>query len=314
MGPLLPEDCFEDEVYDPVDGVCYLACEVDDSCEAADTAFQRWLEAFAANLSGFIAGEEAPEYVLISYDVAGNRLTNPELGESYSRREDRLQADRAAHLEMWQEFTALIPASYRQDIAGFSVFIDGVEGTFAYVEPDEADPTRWVLALDIIDARDAEEQLHTLIHEFGHILTLNDRQVPFDEGAYYAEDDFEYQEIAAACRTYFTGEGCSEAHSYIYLFYVRFWPEIADEHAFIAPDDEEALYDFYEQYADQFVSDYAATDPTEDIAESWTQFVLHPKPAGMTIADQKVRFFYEFPELVELRRQILGRLYADARR
>ena len=63
---MLPEDCFEDEVYDPVDGVCYLACEVDDSCEGADAGFQGWLEAFAANLSGFIAGEEtAGQYFMV---------------------------------------------------------------------------------------------------------------------------------------------------------------------------------------------------------------------------------------------------------
>ncbi len=51
--------------------------------------------------------------------------------------------------------------------------------------------------------------------------------------------------------------------------------------------------------------EYAATNPVEDIAESWTEFVMRPKPIGTTIADQKEQFFYEYPELVKIRREIL---------
>ena len=65
------------------------------------------------------------------------------------------------------------------------------------------------------------------------------------------------------------------------------------------------VHEFYAKYPDQFVSEYAATNPVEDIAESWTEFVMRPKPTGTSIADQKVQFFYEYPELVETRRQIL---------
>jgi hypothetical protein len=48
-----------------------------------------------------------------------------------------------------------------------------------------------------------------------------------------------------------------------------------------------------------------AANPPEDIAESWTEFVLRPKPVGASIAEQKALFFYEFPELVQTRREIL---------
>jgi hypothetical protein len=70
----------------------------------------------------------------------------------------------------------------------------------------------------------------------------------------------------------------------------------------------ERLNKFYEKYQDQFVSDYAAANPGEDIAESWTYFILAPKPHGSTIAEQKILFFYEYPELVDLRQQILTNL------
>ena len=62
------------------------------------------------------------------------------------------------------------------------------------------------------------------------------------------------------------------------------------------------------------MTDYAATNPGEDIAESWTHFVINDKPSGDSIADQKVRFFYDYPELVELRDKIRARLYSGNRR
>ena len=50
------------------------------------------------------------------------------------------------------------------------------------------------------------------------------------------------------------------------------------------------------------------TSPAEDIAESWSYFVLKPRPTGNTIADQKVLYFYDFPELITLREQIARNL------
>jgi hypothetical protein len=63
---------------------------------------------------------------------------------------------------------------------------------------------------------------------------------------------------------------------------------------------------FYEKYKSRFVREYASTNPVEDIAESWTAFILRPTPQNDTVADQKINFFYKFPELVELRYQIIN--------
>ncbi|HKJ37827.1 MAG TPA: hypothetical protein VJ972_03565, partial [Anaerolineales bacterium] len=78
-----------------------------------------------------------------------------------------------------------------------------------------------------------------------------------------------------------------------------------------AEDDEtyyEMLDDFYYKYEDQFISSYAATTLEEDIAESWSFFVLAPKPQPSSIANEKVLFFYDYPELVQLREEILNNL------
>ena len=73
----------------------------------------------------------------------------------------------------------------------------------------------------------------------------------------------------------------------------------------------ERLDDFYYKYQDQFLTDYAATHPAEDIAESFSFFVFSEMPAGDTIAEQKILFFYNYPELVALRTNILGNLCAS---
>jgi hypothetical protein len=53
------------------------------------------------------------------------------------------------------------------------------------------------------------------------------------------------------------------------------------------------------------VTEYAASNPDEDFAESFTVFVLKEKPTKPTVnfihKDQKILFFYDFPELVEMR-------------
>jgi hypothetical protein len=118
---------------------------------------------------------------------------------------------------------------------------------------------------------------------------------------------------AADCPNYFAGSGCSRPNSYINAFHDRFWVALDAEWKKIdelqyAEDLNPyyaALYNFYLAHQDQFLDDYSTTHPAEDIAEAFAYFVFSPRPAGTTIKDQKILFFYEYPELVELRQSIL---------
>jgi hypothetical protein len=56
------------------------------------------------------------------------------------------------------------------------------------------------------------------------------------------------------------------------------------------------------------IHEHAATNLEEDIAEAFTFFVLFPRPNSDTIAEQKILFFYRYPNLVHLRDQILRRV------
>ncbi len=250
--------------------------------------------------------------ILVTYQVEGDQLANPEL-DSVPASLRSYQQDAATQWAIWDYFTAIIPADQREIVNQYIVFTDGREEFLAAVAQDDYDPALWSLNVDILDSSDQKALGATLLHEFGHLLTLNTSQVVTDMNVYEDPDDQQaYDQAAAACPQYFAAEGCSLLDSYINRFYQRFWPDIYaqwEQINAIEDDDarDERLYDFYTANRDQFVTDYAVTSPEEDIAESWVFFILDHKPAGDTIAEQKVLFFYDWPELAGLRDEIISR-------
>lgn len=61
-----------------------------------------------------------------------------------------------------------------------------------------------------------------------------------------------------------------------------------------------------------FVTEYAATNPGEDIAESFALFILDPKnEAPQRKAEEKVSFFYKHSDLVSFRDEMRRGLVAD---
>ena len=155
--------------------------------------------------------------------------------------------------------------------------------------------------------------ISAMIHENAHILSLNSSQgdndaVPDD---LYEEPYTElrelFQEKTSACASYYSDvPGCMNSNSYLNKFFQKFWVDIYPSFKwYFEFDDYDKFEDnnalFYKKYKTQFVTDYAATNPDEDFADSYMLFVLKEKPTKSTIADQKILFFYDFPELVEMR-------------
>jgi hypothetical protein len=221
---------------------------------------------------------------------------------------------RAAHESIWNYFASMIPAEERAFVTEFAILSDGTDNVLAGVSPTYQDPTKWTLKVDISDAGDPYSLSYTLLHEFGHFLTLQPDQVPPDSNVFYnPHDETIYEQALATCPRYFTGEGCSNSGSYINEFFIRYWSGIYTEWEQInAVRGQESyrgqLDDFYIKYQDQFLTQYAPTSPEEDIAEAWTFFVLSPRPEPTSMANLKVLFFYDYPELVALREQIRARL------
>ena len=203
------------------------------------------------------------------------------------------QQDYQKHFDMWNFVTRLIPENQRSRLVEFEVFHGGGD-LLGYVEPiNEGDLSQWKFAL-AIDAAEKIEEIdfqnlftYVTIHEFGHVLTLNENQINAD---------------ANSCNGFETQEGCARSDSYLNQLFKIGWADIYNEFENLEEDEGE---DFYEKYKDRFVSDYAATNPGEDIAEVFAFFITEPnRPNGNTIADQKMKMMYEQDELVELREQI----------
>lgn len=186
------------------------------------------------------------------------------------------------------DFAAEVMAEYR---AGDSAESD----TLAYVyQTDDRD--YWVLAANLATSDDYEQLVATLVHEYAHIITLDTTQV---------------DEQSSACDSFQMDEGCARDDSYLYAFQERFWAPYGDD----APDadngDRDVAWDFYLEHEEDFVSDYAATNVVEDIAESFMTFVLEDEPTGDGVVAQKLQFFWDEPELVAIRERIRAEFADD---
>jgi len=260
--------------------------------------------------------KEGKGIVLVTYKVAGDTIRDPHIQPVPNDLKDK-QKDRATHESIWNYFASIIPPKDRAQVSEFSIFTDGKGKHLAAVGQTSSDPQQWELQVDIQDAKSYYDLTYTLIHEQGHLLTLNSEQVPPSDAIFkYPNNKTIYEQEVSACPQYFPGEGCSTPDSYVNEFFNRFWTGLYAEWEQIDLEEDEdtrftRLEDFYKTYEDQFLTDYAATSPLEDIAESWAFFVLSPKPELNSIANEKILFFYEHPELFELRTKILKQICVE---
>ncbi len=235
------------------------------------------------------------EGALTLYQVNGNEISKIQ-DFNVPNNLKNYQEDYTTHQKMWEYYTQLIPEAQRDFITQFEIFYGNNE-VLGYVTPvDGNDLSKWKMGLAIEIVPDLEtinlneDFTHTIIHEFAHVLTLNHLQL-----------DVAVSE--AACGTFHIGEGCSRTNSYLYELFNIGWSDIIDEANDVESDAD--VERFYNQYQDRFVTDYAATNPAEDIAEVFSVFVVADNPpTGNTIADQKINAMYNRPELVQLRSDI----------
>lgn len=328
------DECLPGELYDPEEQVCYIECDTDEECnqlaeeiysgldvylvdsysgatDAPSTKSNEPTEAEPVDLPNDLSGGD-PELPTIARYTVNDNLDIQLVGidEAEADNEERYQ-------EIWVFLRHILPPNImKSDVAEYHIFTDGADETLAYVSPLADNANVWLIGIDIADAGQSgkintPDFVHTTIHEFAHILTLEDDQVPPDTSR---TDDDEASDIELSCATFYTGEGCALVGSYINQFFNKFW---ADDYynefqdvLWAETDDEyyDNLYAFYETREDQFVTEYAGTNPGEDIAESFTYFVLQDKPTGNSIAEQKILFFYDYPAMVAMRNHIRGEL------
>lgn len=210
------------------------------------------------------------------------------------------QNDVNRHQQLWSLTKDVVPESNRHFMNEFMIYNGAVTGSAGYVYETKQDLSTWQMGLAINYADDQNELIYTIIHEFGHILTLNNTQVDSSVGS-------------NSCGEYFTGEGCAKNVSFINKLYDLGWADIWTEYQ-QAQNSESALQAFYQRHQNRFVTNYAATNPGEDIAEVFATFVtMNDKPAGNTIAERKILLMYGEDELVQLRDYIRSNLSSGRR-
>ncbi len=231
------------------------------------------------------AETETEESAYILYDVNDGRL---EEADSYLPEQiDRQRAER-----IWRVFAAIVPAKQLLRVQEYYVNGPENEGGASVIPVDDGLHT-WQLSIDeksvdLQTREDMENLAFLLIHELGHIITLNHEQVDADYSACQQRIELD--------------EGCARQGAYINRFVQQFWtPEML-----AAVKNQTAAAVISERYAGHFLDEYAATNPVEDIAESFSVFVEeeHPEDCRVSVAEQKICFFYGFSELVNLRTQI----------
>lgn len=188
---------------------------------------------------------------------------------------------------VWSVFARIADRDVIVDELVQFVVVDSEQSTlYAMVSPSVGARNDWVLAVNLDPVRDDEQLRVSLIHEYAHLLTLREGQLVTD----------------AACPALQTGQGCTAPGSYLEAFHDEFWEPYGD--AAPAPDQwhPAAADAWYEAHPYDYINAYAATNIVEDIAVSFTGFVVWERPDGTgEVWEDKVGFFWDYPELVELR-------------
>jgi len=224
--------------------------------------------------SGVVIEEDEDFGTVEVYDVLDDGSLSPE-------------ADGVAG-DVWELFQRIATVDFAAEVLVQYRVGDAPESdTLAYVSQDD-DPDYWILAANLATAEDEDLMVATLIHEYVHILTL-------------ATDEFDAAGTCAPEEE--MSEGCPAPDSAIADFRDRFWVDYVDAPS-VDNTDEDVAWEFYQAHEEDFVSDYAATNLVEDIAESFMTYVLEESADGDSVVAHKLRFFDDYPELSAIRERI----------
>lgn len=218
------------------------------------------------------------------------------------------QQDTHKHHEIWDLVRKTIPDSYINRITKFEIFWGNTDhlNALGYVSPN-SDLTVWTLgmAIDYSYPNGIFNQnniaLDTALHEFAHILTLNETQI-------------DKQVIIGNCDNYFPDYpkkgfpryGCSFTGSYINQYFIPFWKDLWNAGQINDIMNSNSWY-FSEKYPEQFITGYAGTTPSEDLAEVYIAYILNQNSLK-PIVQQKIDFFKTLPEFEQIKIETRNKL------
>lgn len=205
-----------------------------------------------------------------------------------------LLEDVSKHLDVINAMVKLIPSTGLERIDQLELIYS--DGLYGYVyPPNTSNLAKWNMGLNAAIAHpdgvfDGNGEItYTIVHEYAHILTLNDTQL-----------DVSVQ--GSDCKT-IQLEGCPRTTSYMHPFYTNFWE--GDVIDFFNRNNGQGVYD---KYPTHFVTRYASSNIAEDIAEVFSTFVTQddiPTSSDMSsTALKKLNSFMTYSEMTQLRNQM----------
>lgn len=200
-----------------------------------------------------------------------------------------LQKDVKKHQMIWSFIKKVAPQKYLNTIEEFLVYNGTVQRTGGFVIASDGNLSKWRFAIAIEDINNESDLVRIVIHELAHIITLSKEQIRNNL------DD-------SSCDTFISFTGCPKKESYINVLFTKYWKDIYEEFKNLNSTNKQDV--FLSKYGDRFLTQYAATNPTEDIAEAITEFVEFGELTGVSIGEKKVRLMHSFPEIVAFRNHV----------
>ena len=284
-----PEDCTSLEEYDAENSICFIECETPEECDAIEIKLDDALDELEGDYQDFVKdfkefeGEasEAEKKAEVTYRI--------DKGENFVIESG---VENASHIKIKKWLADISPNKFSDIYLSRLILLSNTDDdSAAFVTPsDSGAPDSWDMFVNMTSMKEDgdKEMVFTLIHEFAHILTFNNSQVKESVNK-------------TSCKNYFIDEGCMNTNAYLNIFYDKFWKGKFN------PIVEDSMEN-YDKEPSAFVTEYAATNPGEDIAETFATFVFKKKIEDNTIAGQKVTFFYTYPELRKMRGAIRSML------
>jgi len=300
---LSSSDCTKYEQYDALRGECYFECDTDEECEATAKKVEAELDAFFAGSQSKIDTKKPESPAPASQDESKpvdtevKQFTTQDTGSETSGKVYTVTTNQTLSPEptaddqkLWELFLKVASKPIvAERLETFEVFNDGNNDSAASVWESNTSG-KWHMNVNAAFATDKKDMIHTMVHEFGHILTLNSSQV---------------YKTSGACPLITVPEGCIRTGTVLGDFYTKYWQEYGPE---AGGESDDPVAEFSE---DTFVTEYAATNMIEDLAETFAFFVLRPAPSGSNVKDQKIKFLYDNSEMVSTRNRIRANLASE---
>jgi len=197
------------------------------------------------------------------------------------------RASRLKYAKTWTKVLKIVPKSMLTNFRYFKLAGDGQYGLLAYVTNIDKEGKTWMLGVDPADVKDDGTFPYTVIHEMFHYVTLNNTQAEYTGKANNVKHS-----------DYSNADCLLREDSYLDAFYEKFWEDIYYDWQ----SDTDDPY-FYARHKDEFVDEYSSTACSEDIAETFSAYVLMDK-ADTAAEQEKFDFFDQYPELRQLKSEI----------